>query len=334
MSSPTCYASFDDVQEEYEHEIEGSIAESDDEVPLPPEERKVEHPPPLAAELAPGRFRQDLVHAIDLCKSAWFPSLLPTATAKSIEEAEEEVEESEDMGLVRLAVSAIRAARAYSRHSTAPILGIDKSSLDTLAVLQGIAVRDANPPISSIERESVKTWIEGIEARLAAESGTLGPLPRRESFDNMVEHMKAVVLHFLPNGLPSIPPQCLGGGISHMHSTDTESKPKFDPLLQAFLTGVPLIQAHNTATTLSHRPFGLITRYHPLPDLPYRRAENLTYWSRALEERWGVAIGDWKIEDVMKSGGEERGKGEWMLWRKLGLWVEVIEKEFDPFQVG
>ncbi|GAO49745.1 hypothetical protein SAICODRAFT_10347 [Saitoella complicata NRRL Y-17804] len=330
MSSPTCYASYDDVQEEYEDENEESNAESDDEVPLPPEEKRVEHPPPLAAELAPGRFRQDLIHALDLCKSAWFPSSPPTATAENTEEAENEVEESEDMGLVRLAISAIRAARTYSRHSTSPFPGIDKPSLDTLAVLQGIAVRDANPPINSVERESVKTWIEGIEARLATESVSLGALPSREDFDDIRHWYKAVILHFLPQGLPPIPPQCLGGGISYAMFDYGDVRQTFDPLLAALVTGLPLIHAHNTATTLSSRPFGLITRYHPIPDLPYRRSENLTYWSKALEERWGVPMmhGGWKIEKVIKAGEEDRGKGERMLWMKIGMWVEAVVEEF------
>jgi hypothetical protein len=62
------------------------------------------------------------------------------------------------------------------------------------------------------------------------------------------------------------------------------------PFLLALQNGVRLIRLHNDVTAKSKRPFGQISTYHTDTMKPYRCAENLRYWIKAVELRWEVVL--------------------------------------------
>jgi hypothetical protein len=95
------------------------------------------------------------------------------------------------------------------------------------------------------------------------------------------------------------------------------------PFLKYFQNGLELVQLHNTMVRKSRRRFEDIKVYHTDTAKPYRCAENLRYFSKAAELRWGVFL---KL-DVM--GVVNGTKPE--AWRELDQailkWTKTVRKE-------
>lgn len=75
---------------------------------------------------------------------------------------------------------------------------------------------------------------------------------------------------------------------SWIHPDETTELPT--PFLRTLQNGVRLIRLHNDITAKSKRPFGQISKHHSDTSKPYRCAENLRYWVKAVELRWEIVL--------------------------------------------
>ena len=95
--------------------------------------------------------------------------------------------------------------------------------------------------------------------------------------------------------------------------------PSSKDFVNTLRTGTKLCLIHNAVTQFSHRPFGLITRYHTDTSVQYRVTDNLRYFAKAAEIRWDVQI-EWDVEEIWRG----TLRGDEMLKRELSRWCEIV----------
>ncbi|KAL9613377.1 MAG: hypothetical protein Q9167_002080 [Letrouitia subvulpina] len=186
---------------------------------------------------------------------------------------------------------AIRAAKLYyTAHESPQRLYSIKSErhireelLGVLDVLKRMASRNFAGGLKEEEFMTIQNWLRGIE-RFIAEEHSLEKEEYNDlqkwiwlegSWDGREREREWLFLKSfmseqeLPEWVP----------LEHAESPPT-------PFLQAMQNGLTLIKLHNAMLTKSKRSFGEIKNFHSDTSKPYRCAENLRYWIKAVEIRW------------------------------------------------
>ena len=190
---------------------------------------------------------------------------------------------------------AIRAAKMYyTSHDNPKRLYSIKSErqireelLDVIEVLKRMGSRNFAGGMREEELNTMKRWVEGIEAFLKKEAvmeeqeikiqdswaWLEGPWLGRER-----ERERLFLCTFLPEGdLPE------WTALENSAQTPT-------PFLEALRTGLTLVRLHNALLKRSRRQSGDIKTFHTDTAKPYRCSENLRYWIKAAELRWEIKL--------------------------------------------
>ena len=190
---------------------------------------------------------------------------------------------------------AIRAAKVYyTAHEHPERLYSIKSErqiredlLGVLDVLKRMAGRNFAGGMKDEELMTCKGWLQGVGKLITDEQA----LEKKESNDQQQwqwldgswdgrerERERAFLTSFLPESqLPEWAPL---GSVS--------SGPP--PFLEALRNGLTLVHLHNAMLKKSRRQFGEIKIFHTDTAKPYRCAENLRYWIKAVEIRWELKL--------------------------------------------
>lgn len=190
---------------------------------------------------------------------------------------------------------AIRAARIYyTSHDNPQRLYSIKSErqireelLGVLDVLRRMASRNFAGGIREEDLRIMKHWMEGLEAFLTEE--TAMEQQEKKVPDNWTwlegswqgrerEREWLFLCSFLPEGnLPEWTPL-----------EDSAQKPT--EFLEVLRTGLTLVHLHNALSKKFKSQYGEIKSFHTNTAKPYRCSENLRYWIKAAEIRWGIKL--------------------------------------------
>lgn len=204
--------------------------------------------------------------------------------------------EVQGMHILDLMTLAIRAAKIYyTAHEQPGKLSAIRSErkireefLMVMDTLKRMASRNFAGGLRKSERLMMQGWIEGVRELLGQEEDReRQEQQERESWvwmsDGWEGREREREWSFLrsfdasPDALPSWTPP-----------DDHPTLPS--PFLLALQNGVRLIRLHNTMTAKSKRPFGQISNYHTDTSKPYRCAENIRFWIKAVELRWEILL--------------------------------------------
>jgi hypothetical protein len=204
--------------------------------------------------------------------------------------------EIQGLHLLDIVTLAIRAAKNYyTAHSQYQRLHAIKSErqirselYQVLEILKRMAARNFAGGMRQNEKVAILTWIVGISELIQAEiDEEKREAEKREKWiwrtgewtGKEREREFLFIKSFIekPDDLPdwTAPPE-----------TDEGFEPT--PFLKHFQTGLELVHLHNTMVRKSRRRFEEIKVYHTDTAKPYRCAENLRYFLKAGELRWGV----------------------------------------------
>ncbi len=205
--------------------------------------------------------------------------------------------EIQGMHILDVVTLAIRAAKTYhTSHDNPHRLYSIKSErqireelLGVLDVLKRMAGRNFAGGMRDEELRTMKHWVEGIEAFLAKEAAMEeqeiriqdswawleGPWQGRER-----EREWLFLNSFLPEGDLHLP-----------EWTPLEDSAQIPThFLESLRTGLTLVRLHNAILKKFKGQFGDIKSFHTDTAKPYRCSENLRYWIKAAEIRWGIKL--------------------------------------------
>jgi hypothetical protein len=219
-------------------------------------------------------------------------STTPTAASES-----QGWHEVQGMHILDLMTLAIRAAKIYyTAHEQPSKLSAIRSErkireefLMVMDTLKRMASRNFAGGLRNSERLMMQGWIESVRELLAQELELEKREQReRESWvwmkaDQWEGRAREREWSFLRSfdGVRDALPSWTDPHV------DAELP---NPFLLALQNGVRLIRLHNDVTAKSKRPFGQISTYHTDTMKPYRCAENLRFWIKAVELRWEVVL--------------------------------------------
>lgn len=190
---------------------------------------------------------------------------------------------------------AIRAAKMYyTSHENPQRLYSIKSErrireelLDVLDVLRKMAGRNFAGGMREEELNTMKHWVEGIEAFLNKEAAMEEQEMKIQDswawlegswLGREREREWLFLCTFLPEGdLPE------WTALEDSARTPTQ-------FLEALRTGLTLVRLHNALLKKSRRQSGDIKSFHTDTAKPYRCSENLRYWMKAAEIRWEIKL--------------------------------------------
>ncbi|EWC46703.1 hypothetical protein DRE_03948 [Drechslerella stenobrocha 248] len=271
-------------------------------------------PPPPDRE----SLRDDLKEALDDCRRVWVDAAnigfakAPAANSASglgISDANLEDEgiggEKDELPIpglkdmllhtiLRGTTFAIRAAKEYYYAADMTVLAkittekkIREEFLTVLDVLKRISIRQTG--ILAEEKDIVIRWVDGVEKILAKELRIEDEGRRKGQVwvEGSWEGREWDRLHLFLNYFDSYDDNNSG---SPLPEHDPKAPASESPLLKLLRTGDRLINIHNAIVRRSRRPFGQIPQFHTDFNKPYRLAENLRYWLKAAEIRWGTKI--------------------------------------------
>jgi hypothetical protein len=285
--------------------------------------KKLDIPPPPDPEV----LRTHLREALALTKRTW--ELTPLR-GESVEPQQHATRQRRNtlggVDVVELATSAVRAAKAY--YYTTDITRVGAKSEKTLRE-DFITILDALKRMSQVrevfndrkvtveERAEVIGWITSVEDCLLKEESSIGEIRRKcrewsegDWTGREMERNHAFLSFFDPSPTPlPAPPK-------------DDSYP--NDFLKELQNGLRLILIHNSIVKGSKRPFGKIPRYHTEFGKPYRMAENLRFWRKAVDIRWDVKIGEWGDVFEIVNGTEQGWRG---LEKDINTWCEMILAE-------
>lgn len=204
--------------------------------------------------------------------------------------------EVQGMHILDLMTLAIRAAKIYyTAHEQPGKLSAIRSErkiredlLTVMDTLKRMASRNFSGGLRKLERLTMQGWIDGVQELLAHEEEQERRERReRESWVWMTgdwsgrEREREWV--FLKSFDPS--PDVLPPWPTLEVETEVPG-----PFLLALQNGIRLIKLHNEMTAKSRRPFGQVSTFHTDTTKPYRCADNLRYWIKAVELRWEIVL--------------------------------------------
>ena len=190
---------------------------------------------------------------------------------------------------------AIRAAKLYyTAHEHPQRLYSIKSErqireelVGVLDVLKRMASRNFAGGLKNEELTTIKDWLHGVE-RLIIDEKALEIQESKEqekwqwledSWEGRErERERSFLTSFLAEGeLPQWDP---------VESATSNST----PFLRTLQNGLTLVHLHNAMLKKSKRQFGEIKTFHTDTAKPYRCAENLRFWIKAVEIRWELKL--------------------------------------------
>lgn len=251
-------------------------------VPLPPSPIRNEFVKSVRSEIDPNRIRKELTASLSSCSRLLSSVVL---SADGLTDSAESV-----VDLVNKLISCIRTARTYStsiplyQSRRASFSVFREDALEILACLRSILERDGAGGLHDDETMAINAWLDNVSEYLDEED-----LRLREQAMNWVDYKlwkeadEARICSFLRFYDPSL---------------DTISGKTIEDNLGNFRSGLRLCQIYNAMVERSHKPFGLITRYHEATDIRYRILENLRFWRAAVNYRFDAQLEDFQLQEI------------------------------------
>ncbi|KAL9028723.1 MAG: hypothetical protein Q9196_002959 [Gyalolechia fulgens] len=203
--------------------------------------------------------------------------------------------ETQGLQILDVVTLAIRAAKMYyTAHEQPQRIYSIKSErqireelVGVLDVLKRMASRDFAGGLKEEELATINDWLQGVGKLINDEQA----LEKQESKEQEKwqwlegawegrerERERSFLSSFLSEGqLPDWSP------LDSAASLPT-------PFLASVRTGLVLVHLHNAMLKKSKRQFGEIKTFHTDTAKPYRCAENLRFWIKAVEIRWELKI--------------------------------------------
>ncbi|KAB8267609.1 hypothetical protein BDV30DRAFT_34900 [Aspergillus minisclerotigenes] len=235
--------------------------------------------------------------------------------------------EIQGMRILDVVTLAIRAARIYyTAHERPERLASIKSEreirqelFDMLEVLKRWASRNFTGGLREDERSSIMGWMANVRSMLAQEvhmeeaeaQERQGWAWARGDWSGKERAREEAFLRSLmeTDALPTW--------------TAPEGQNLPTPMLEWFRDGRGLVQIHNQAVKKSKRPFCEIKSFHEDVAKPYRRADNIRYWTKAAEIRWETKL-EMDVMGVVYGNSDEA-------WKKfdtaLLTWCKAVREE-------
>ncbi|OLL22608.1 hypothetical protein NEOLI_000234 [Neolecta irregularis DAH-3] len=281
-----------------------SSPEPEEEIPRPPTPKQPTYIQGAAKSIDPERLRARLDTDLEKCRLEW-------STGDLVEE--------KAIDLVTFATFAIRSARAYSTQSIPNIMPDEEKAMrtktvDCLGVLRRIAERDGKGGVTADECNLLLAWVHQLQVYLRkTDEETEERLQTSLTWiqgdwtDRELDRYHLFLLYFDPSPTPIPSPSDI---------------PAF---LDALRPGLRLCLIHNACTRRSRRPFGYISRHHLDTKIRYRATENLSYWRKAIEERWDVEADKFSVREII----EETKIGDAMLLDTVKRWCQIVINEIS-----
>ncbi|KAI9795803.1 MAG: hypothetical protein M1833_006824 [Piccolia ochrophora] len=216
--------------------------------------------------------------------------------------------ELQGMNVIDVMTLAIRAARLYyTAHEQPAKLAAIKSErklrqelLGVMDVLKRMAARNFAGGVRDEDRQTMMAWVGEVESLLRQEEDREAEEARiQESWhwrsgdwQGREREREQAFLRSYDAG------QTLPEWTAPAEPSDLPT-----PFLKDLQNGLRLVQLHNEIIRKSKRPFGHISAFHADTMKPYRCAENLRFWMKAAELRWGVKL---KIDVMAVVHGENQ----------------------------
>ena len=302
-----------------------AVQEDGDAIMLPPTVSTYSHrpqhvlPPPDQKSL-----KKDLVdalenalHALESCEKANATEASPT----------QGFYELQGLQILDTATLAIRAARLYYTlhphprrlNSIRSDQKLRKELHSVLDVLKKCAARNFAGGFREDERLAVLIWVSEVGMMIDQEA-KLEEAEKNERRDwhwmddqRWRDNEDGQDLDFLKWLLRRI-----GSDVS------LQDSPSLSDLTRRFSDGQALDRMHNAAVKESKRQFELIEKTHEDIAKPYRRADNIRYWSKASERRWETFL---KF-DVMGVANLKEDEAVWKGFEKaIRTWARAVRAE-------
>lgn len=332
-------------------DVEGALLwdaaqEDGEDVMLPPTVSTYAHrthhvpPPPDQKTL-----KNDLVDALENALHAIEATEPAAKSGQGIAGSQEDGQsfhEIQGLHILDQTTLAIRAARLYyTLHPNPPVLNsikpdfqIRKDLIAVLDVLKKWAARKFEGGLREDERLAILVWVSEV-GMMIDEEARMEDLERqeREGWRWMNEALwpdkeKEREICFLESLLTPSPIP------SSNQPTDNELPPWEEVAAEAdeptaFLTaladGRKLVQMHNVAVKRSKRHFGEIKTWHDDIAKPYRRAENIRFWTKASEIRWETKL---SLSVMPIANYPSKKSGIWKQFEEAILkWSKAVREE-------
>lgn len=237
--------------------------------------------------------------------------------------------ELQGIHLLDIVTLAIRSAKIYyTAHDHPERLTAIKSErkireelLTVLDVLKRMATRNFAGGVKSDERTAIEGWLIQVDELLDQE---------REK--ERLEWQERESWPWL-NGDWTGRERERGWMFLESFNIDSHDLPAWQPPVEAetlptpflayFQSGLRLVRLHNELVKKSKRHFGEIKTFHTDTAKPYRCAENLRYWIKAAEIRWGTKLRV-DVTGIVHSQNDD-------VWRHFDnaimTWCEAVREE-------
>lgn len=240
---------------------------------------------------------KELLHDIQLGSGQSTVNSTPVRGGNSQRSEGQGMYELQGLQILDLVTLAIRAAKNFYTSHEQPLRlysirserRIRTDLFFVLEVLKKMATRNFTGGVRQSENDRIRNWVSGIEDLVTKDEEL--EQQEHEQMRNWAESDS----------------QWTGNDRRREWSflssfdTDAEPLPQWEelpaedaslptPFLKALQDGRRLVRLHDQLVRKSRRHFELIKTYHQDVGKPYRRAENLQYWSKAAERRWDLAL--------------------------------------------
>jgi len=281
-----------------------SSPEPEEEIPRPPTLKQPTYIQDATKSIDPETLRSQLDTDLEKCRIEWTAG---------------DIDEQRAIDLITFATCAIRSARAYSTQSIPNIMpdeekAIRTKTVDCLGVLRRIAERDGKGGATPEESNIILAWVHQLQDFLRkTDEETEEKLQTSLTWiqgdwrDRELDRYHLFLLYFDPSPTPIPSPSDLSA------------------FLDALRPGLRLCLIHNACTRRSRRPFGYISRHHLDTKIRYRATENLSYWRKAIEERWDIEADNFSVREII----EETTTGDEMLLHTVKRWCQVVINEIS-----
>lgn len=202
--------------------------------------------------------------------------------------------EIQGLNILDVVTLAIRAAKLYyTAHEHPERLYSIKSErhireelLSVLDVLKRMASRNFAGGLKDEELSTLRDWLQSVDKLITDEQNMEKQEVREQekwqwledSWEGREREREwSFLTSFLEGQLPEWTPLEPGA-----------SSPT--PFLKALQSGLTLVHLHNAMLKKSKRQFGDVKNFHTDTAKPYRCAENLRFWVKAVEIRWELKV--------------------------------------------
>ena len=255
-------------------------------------------------------------------------------------EANDGFYEIQGLHILDIITLAIRAAKNYyTAHSRPEKLYAIRSErtmradlYQVLDILKRMASRNFKGGMRLVELTGIIIWIESIDKLLKTEEQQeqqeaeerIAWAWRDGDWTGREMEREWLFLKSFDRSEPPLP--------QWPDASEDQSLP--NDFLLALQDGQRLVKLHNALVARSKRQFDLIKSWHTDVAKPYRMAENLRYWIKASELRWGIKL-TVPVSDVVNNKDPSAWKAfdEAILKWSQGVRAELMEEWRQEAQV-